>query len=416
MKLAYLIPMFPAQTHAFFWRERQCVLDMEHTVDLVTTREPPPAIVSHSWSEEARQLTEVLFPMSFAEYLSAAGKIILAGPATWGRIINTILTAQVPNLKERLQLVALSLVGAKFASLAQSKNWDHVHVHSCANTANIALFAHLITGLPYSMTLHGPLHDYGSNQPAKWRHAAFVIVITQKIFDEVTAELGDNIPQPLQIAPMGVEVEKFTRDADKPYVAYNKSDENPARLFACGRLNFCKGHQDLIHAVGLLKDRGYNVHLDIAGEDEQGGTGFHQDLEVMINKLGLQEEVTLLGAVSEQVVRDHLQAAHIFVLASLGEPLGVAYMEAMAMQTPTIGTDAGGVRELIDHETDGLLVKPENPNELADVITQILDDANLAQRLSDGGRDKIANQFSSKRSAEVIVNNIRRTLDAEHTS
>jgi glycosyltransferase involved in cell wall biosynthesis len=61
--------------------------------------------------------------------------------------------------------------------------------------------------------------------------------------------------------------------------------------------------------------------------------------------LDLGDAITLLGAVSEEAVQASLEKAHVFVLASLGEPLGVATMEAMAMGVPVVVTNAGGVTE-----------------------------------------------------------------------
>ena len=73
------------------------------------------------------------------------------------------------------------------------------------------------------------------------------------------------------------------------------------------------------------------MRLQIAGEDEQGGSGYRQELEKIIEDKSMSECVELLGAVSEQLIRQGLEAAHIFALASLNEGVPVAVMEAMAI-------------------------------------------------------------------------------------
>ena len=88
------------------------------------------------------------------------------------------------------------------------------------------------------------------------------------------------------------------------------------------------------------------------------------------------------------------------------EPLGVAYMEAMAYGCPTIGTNAGGVVELINHGKDGFLVEPKNPRAIADEVLLLARDASLAKMLSVAGRETIVNGFSSNRSAEVLLSAI----------
>ncbi|MBV1865000.1 MAG: glycosyltransferase family 4 protein, partial [Rhodobacteraceae bacterium] len=172
------------------------------------------------------------------------------------------------------------------------------------------------------------------------------------------------------------------------------------------RLNIVKGHQDLMQAVAILIARGIDVQLEIAGEDDDGGQGYHQELAAHLLALNLQDHVTLLGAIDADKVRDKLQGAHIFALASWSEPLGVAYMEAMACGVPTIGTNAGGVPELIEDGVDGCLVPPQNLEALADMIQAIANDPDLALTLGQKGRERIVSGFRSTLGAEVLLREI----------
>ena len=92
-----------------------------------------------------------------------------------------------------------------------------------------------------------------------------------------------------------------------------------------------------------------------------------------------------------------------FVLASRAEPLGVAYMEAMACGLPTVGTAAGGVPELIDSGRDGLLVPPEDPEALAGAMISIMSDGELRSALSHHGRSRIVDHFGASRSADALA-------------
>ena len=111
-----------------------------------------------------------------------------------------VARAEGLSFKKRLRLLALVLAGAKLVRLAEKQRWSHVHVHSCADAANVALFAHLIGDIDYSFTLHGPLEDYGPNQKQKWAHAAFAIVITKKLLAEVQEKLAGSLPPAIEIA------------------------------------------------------------------------------------------------------------------------------------------------------------------------------------------------------------------------
>jgi len=155
--------------------------------------------------------------------------------------------------------------------------------------------------------------------------------------------------------------------------------------------------------VVRLQSRGWTVHLEIAGEDEQGGSGYHQELDRMIAAKGLSDSVTLLGAVSEERILQGLEAAHVFALASLNEGIPVAVMEAMAMAMPVVVPDVGGNAELIDHGVDRILVPPEQPEQMMTEIERILRDRTLADRLSQASRQKIAAHFHHRRSAEMLA-------------
>jgi colanic acid/amylovoran biosynthesis glycosyltransferase len=179
------------------------------------------------------------------------------------------------------------------------------------------------------------------------------------------------------------------------------------KLFSCGRLNVVKGHQDLMSAVRQLLDQGVDVRLEIAGEDDAGGTGYRKELEAHLKKLHLQDHVKLLGAIDAGAVKQKLEEAHLFVLASWHEPLGVAYMEAMAMGVPVIGTDAGGVAELISDGYTGKLVEPKKPADLARAIRDLAGDSDALLRLSQAGRAHIEANYRASLGAQTLVDEIR---------
>ncbi len=404
-RIGYLIPEFPGQTHIFFWREMNALRARGVEPELVSTRPPPRGIISHSWAQEAMARTAYLAPPGPLGLAEAAAEVARALPTGWARCLASIARAEGLDAKGRAQLLAFAVMGARLASLARRRGWKHVHVHSCANAAHVALFAHLLSGLSYSLTLHGPLEHYGPNQREKWRYSRFALVITQKLLQQVHTELAGRLPPAVEIAPMGVELHRFVRAS--PYTPW--TGEGPLRLFTCGRLNPCKGHADLIEAVGLLRERGIDARLEIAGEDEAGGATYHRELDALIARKGLGDVVKLLGAVSEERVRAGLESAHVFSLASLEEPLGVAIMEAMAMRLPVVVTGAGGVPELVDDGVDGLLVPPEAPTVLADKLEAVARDAARAERLGEAGRGKVERAFSSERSAELLAQLLQRT-------
>ncbi len=406
MKIGILIPEFPGQTHAFFWREIQELRRRGIEVELVSTRVPPPGIVSHEWAREAISETTYLVPPGGQGVRSIAAGLARAIPAGWSRCVRSIVGGAPSGQWTRL--AALAIVGAELAERARARGWDHVHVHSCADAANVAMFASLLSGITYSITLHGPLRDYGSNQQEKWRHAAFGLVITEKLDREVRQSLAGSLPPRIALAPMGVDLERFHRGGT--YEPWDRS--GPLKLFSCGRLNPCKGHDDLVDAVARIVEAGIDARLTIAGEDESGGSGYRQDLEALIRARKLGDRVRLIGAVSEKRVIAEIEEAHLFCLASKAEPLGVAIMEAMAMGVPVVVTGAGGVPELVEDGKDGVLVPAGQPDAMARAIAELANDPERARRLGEAGRRKVEAGFGSARSAEVLVRMVADLLES----
>jgi glycosyltransferase involved in cell wall biosynthesis len=398
MRIGYLVPEFPGQTHIFFWRERQSLARMGIECHLVSTRRPPQKLIAHSWSAEAMSNTRYLSPIGLRGFLSGIAAIIRSGPSGASRVVSAILNADVSGLPRRLRLVGLALAGGHLASIARSNRWTHLHAHSCADSAHVALFAHLIGGVPYSMTLHGPLGDYGPNQAMKWHHAAFGIVITKRLLGELYTTITELQPGKVDIAPMGVDVNRFQRSrAYSPWKGHG-----PFKIFSCGRLNPCKGHDDLIRAVARLRAAGIEATLSIAGADDSGGW-YQAELTALIDQLNLQQTVDLLGAVAEEVVIKHLEVSHAFSLASLNEPLGVAIMEAMSMELPVVVTQGGGVKELVTHHRDGILVEARNPEDLASGLQFVARNPDAALALAASARQRIVDSFQSTQSARTLA-------------
>jgi len=395
LRIGYLLSRFPAQTSAFHWREKRALNDLGVETDVISTQAPAPRLMPHGWSAEAMGETTYLFPLRLRAALGATVELLRAGPAGWWRCLRAVAGAE----GRRSRLCALIPMGAQLSWLARRGGWRHVHVHSCAQSAAIAMFARLLSGISYSLTLHGPLVDYGPDQRLKWRHAAFAIVITRRLLGQAREMLGDDLPPVVDVAPMGVEVAAFTRST--PYTPW--AGEGPAVVFSCGRLHPCKGHDQLVRAVAEVRQRGVDARLRIAGEDVSAGAVFRAGLEALIDELSLAQYVTLLGAVPEDQVRAELEHAHIFALASLHEPLGVAIMEAMSMEVPVVVTGAGGVPELVDDGADGMLVEAESPAGMASAMLAVLRDPVRARQMGEAGRRKVAAGFHSGVSAAAIL-------------
>ncbi|WP_431837151.1 exopolysaccharide biosynthesis GT4 family glycosyltransferase EpsE [Cellulomonas sp. Y8] len=401
--LGYLVPEFPGQTHAFFWREVAALERAGARTVLLSTRRPPrPA--AHPWAAAATARTTYLADASPRALVTAATVLVRA--TVTGRAPGVLREARAAaagatgsRARRAARAAGLTLAAARLAALARAGGWSHVHVHSSGDAAQVAALARLLGGPAYSLTLHGPLADYGGNQRGKWRGATFGLVITEGLRRDLRAALGPDLPATLAVAPMGVDPDAPGRA--HPYRPWPGA--GPLRLVSCGRLNPAKGHDDLVRAVRLLVDRGLDARLVVLGEDEDGGAGYRRGLESLVAELGLADRVHLPGAVGEDRVRAELAGAHLFALASHAEPLGVAVMEALAAALPVVVCTGGGVGELVDDGRTGLLVPPRDPVALADAVARVAADPALATALGTAGRWHVLAGYGSDRGAATLL-------------
>jgi len=148
------------------------------------------------------------------------------------------------------------------------------------------------------------------------------------------------------------------------------------RLGTIGTLaRLYKGPDVLLRAFARCRERGLNIHLDLVGD------GVYQSkLEALSTDLGIGESAHFLGALPPgQAIYSFLDGLDLFVLASRQEGLPRAMIEAMARGCPCIGTEVGGIPELLPPED---LVPPNNIEALARKIVEVLSDPGRMERMA----------------------------------
>jgi glycosyltransferase involved in cell wall biosynthesis len=165
------------------------------------------------------------------------------------------------------------------------------------------------------------------------------------------------------------------------------------RVVTIGRINAWKGQGVLIEAIALVRARGIDVTLDIAGDEYPGQHDLVGALERQIDDLDLHDAVRLLGYVDD--VDGLLADGPIVVVPSTRpEPFGLALVDAMGRGLACIATDAGGPREIVRHDRTGLLVPPRDAVALADAIERLLSDDELRHALGAAAAADVRTRFS----------------------
>lgn len=173
-------------------------------------------------------------------------------------------------------------------------------------------------------------------------------------------------------------------------ITRHRSDTTQVALYV-GRLHRSKGVHELIELWKLVCNKCPEAHLNIVGEGDHKIKAYLEDL---IDKSGLSQNVSLLGYLEDDSVRENFHAATIFVTASKEEGFGMAVLEALANGLPVIAWDIPVFAEAFG---DSLVRVPiGNVNEFAEAIVRMFDDMNYWLKYSEAGKE-IASEFSWKK-------------------
>ena len=209
--------------------------------------------------------------------------------------------------------------------------------------------------------------------------------------------------------PPGVDLDRFSpipRKVAKKSVGIPDKDKN---ILFTGRIEPLKGVDTLLKAIALIQrlspETIENVSVAIIGGDPSSEDPDDEmtRLQELRRDLGVMEVVTFLGAKDQDDLPEYYAAAEMVVMPSHYESFGMVALEAMAMGTPVVASEVGGLAFLIKDAHNGFLVPSRDPEALAERIYTLLTDADCQQDL---GRN--AHAMAKRYDWSIIV---RRMMD-----
>jgi glycosyltransferase involved in cell wall biosynthesis len=269
--------------------------------------------------------------------------------------------------------------------LLRVHTYDAVHIFFSLPTGAVLPFLNL-RGVPVVVSLRGsdvPGYDpyHALMQRAHqllapltrwiWRRADRVVPVCESL-----GQLALQTCPDLQytVIPNGVDLRLFHPPAEPRAI-----NARPIRCLAVARLTQRKGLGDLIQALALLERGSFELEIVGGGPDEQL-------LRVLAHQLGVGDEVRFSGALDRAAVAERYRQADLFTLPSSAEAFGNVFAEALASGLPIVGSSTGGIPDLVDHGTNGLLVAPGDAAALASAIRYLGEDPELRTRMADANR------------------------------
>lgn len=290
------------------------------------------------------------------------------------------------------------------------KNYDIINAQDV-----FATFASIASGIPTVSTVHGYMAfeavSAGSveenSEEAKflqemeikaYSQTRKVITVDQRIKDYVKKQAGVEgtaIRNFIDIHDFKPAVEKKAELRQK-----HGFSEDDLVFFVPRRLTKKNGVIYPTLAFPKVLEKFPNAKLVYAGMGEA-----FEELKALVAEKGLENQVTLLGAIPHKQVKDFFALADVVLVPSIHsagveEATSISALEAMGSGIPLIACAVGGLKEIVNHEKDGLLVEERNTGELEDAMIYLLENPETGAALAKRARQKIEEEYSHLAAAE----------------
>lgn len=406
-RVGYLLSRYPAVSHTFFLKEVLGMRERGMVIDVASIN-PPDRPGKDLPPVEAAEATRTFYVKSGGLVAVAFQLLVIAfsHPVVAFRGLLAALRLGEWNLKNYAFAIFYLAEALRVGRWMRIRSLSHLHVHFGGPVATVGMLTAVAWKIPWSLTLHGP--DEFFDQDAfylrqKIESASFVICISDYCRSQVLRIAPGVDEGRLEAGRLGVDcIALRPREFDSRDGA---NEQRPLHLVCTGRLVAAKGHRILIEALALLAAEGVSYSCTLIGDGPE-----RSSLEALSSQLGLNKSVVFLGALAHQPTLSEVSQADVFVLASFAEGLPVALMEAMALGVPCVSTTIAAIPELIEHNRNGLLVPPANPEALFRALLRLANDSRLRSQLGQKARETVEAQYNLARNLDSLAWIWRRRL------
>ncbi|MDG1818368.1 MAG: glycosyltransferase [Porticoccaceae bacterium] len=347
-------------------------------------------------SDHVKQIAEqtnYIYPLSIWRIVTS----LLMAPFIFPRYFFPALWNSFFGRKEsfsiRIKSIVHFCVACSWARSLRKQQVSHIHSQWINSCGTVGMYAAWLLNKPFSFTGHAAdLFRERCSLKDKIKRSQFIVCISSFHRGFYLSEGAD--PRQLIISFCGIDTAMFSpRKASSP--SSEGASKAPVRLLSSARLVDKKGLKYLISACKNLEQQGVDFTCTIAGDGP-----LLNELEYQIQQLNLGSRVTLTGRpILQEDIPNFMRSGDIYCLpcvwADDGDVDGLPQMlmEAMACGVPVVSTKLVGIPDLIVDGETGLLAEPNNSDDLADKLQQLIDNDALQGRLSQNGRQQVERFF-----------------------
>lgn len=256
--------------------------------------------------------------------------------------------------------------------------------------------------------LHTDMSRYIHEQEYWLTYEAWRVIVCSTFMRDEVGRFFNCPPDKVDIVYNGVDAEKFefqaTPEEEAEWRARLAKPDEKIVLYV-GRFVREKGIHVLLNAASCVLAEEPDVKFVIVG----GGN--RENLERFVRWFGLDDRVLFTGFMRGRALHQLYRAADVAVFPSLYEPFGIVALEGMAAGCAVVASDAGGLREVVEHDVTGTSTFAGDPGSLAWGVLRVLRDPDRAERLKAAARERLRTDFHWKAIAAQTIKVYERVWD-----
>jgi colanic acid/amylovoran biosynthesis glycosyltransferase len=391
MRIAIITSVFPALSETFVLEHIVELIRRGHDVTVFSLERPKDILVNANISKYGLLNRTVYYPgfpvNKFERILKAIPLFIKSfakNPPAILRAMNFFRWGKEAGSLRNLFAIAPFVGREKF---------DVVHCHFGPN-GNIGALIR-ICGVRFAKFVVS-FHGYDANSFAR-SHGANIYYDLFKVADSIVANTEFIKRRLVSIGCSEEKIVVIPASFDVSQFHFNGkilADNEPVKLLSIGRLVEVKGTRFAIEAAAILKRKGIPFRYDVIGDGP-----LKSELEELINNLGVGDCVRLLGAKSNEEVKDFLRDYHILLQPSIRaengdeEAQGLVIQEAQASGLIPLASDVGGISEGLLSRISGFLFPEKNPGAIAETIQKALSEKDRWGEMGNEGRKFVEEKY-----------------------
>jgi glycosyltransferase involved in cell wall biosynthesis len=295
--------------------------------------------------------------------------------------------------------------GSAFKKFCTDYGVAAINLHYPGNNAFslVDVLKQHLENLPVLLSFHGTdlksIEDANAPERTRWtsltRHVSGVVACSHDLSRRINASMGPI--QGLSVIHNGVNTESF--------VSQRLPSVKPSEpgLLSVGKFERKKGQDVLIKAFAFIASDYPNLRLVLVGAKDVE----LRNLQKLCVASGLEARVSFFTDVPHAQIADHFNQASIFVLPSRQEPFGIVLLEAGCFSLPVIASKVGGIPEIIEDGTTGLLVEHDQPHELALALRSLLDNPAKGKAMGKALQLRVSREFTWTHAHDQYVRLVR---------